>query len=91
MLWDQLASPGHAPRRADPPTHESRPDGRAQVLRVDPYFASRYLCIAAEAEARQDPGRADGLYRALEDCLPLDPDQRAWLQSRRASLRPRDT
>jgi hypothetical protein len=58
---------------------------------VDPYFVSRYLRMAGEAEARQEPDRADGLYRALEDCLPLDPDQRAWLQSRRAALRARDT
>ncbi len=64
-----------------------------QVLRADPYFASRYLRMAEEAEARQELGRAEGLYRALEECLPLDPDQLAWLQSRRAllALRVRDT
>ena len=69
----------------------ARDGGAGQVLRVDPYLASRYVRMAGEAEARQEPGRAEGLYRALEDCLPLDPDQRAWIASRRAALRPRPT
>ena len=56
-----------------------------QVMRLDPYFVNRYVRMAEEAEARQQPVRAAELYRVLE-CLPLDGDQRAWLQAREAAL-----
>ena len=57
----------------------------ARVVQLDPLFASRYLHMAAEAEARGCTDMAAGVYQSLE-CLPLSHEQLSWLKARRAQL-----
>ena len=57
----------------------------AQVLRLDPLFASRYVRAAAEAEETGRLEAAADMYRSLEE-LPVSREQLCWLRDRRAQL-----